>query len=159
MADGRGGDGGDGAGRKVGELREALAGLLDPRGVVVLTRERIEEALQDAVSRGRVTADDAQELLSTLLARSLRQTGDLLDELETAVSAKAEKARGAAGRASRPGGAGGDFPIAGYADLTAAEVQDSLDGLSSAQLRRVAEHERANANRKTVLAAVERKLK
>jgi len=156
MADERRGGGGDGAAGKVGELRDALSGMLDPRGVVMLTRERIEEALQDAVSRGRVTADDAQDLVATLLERGLRQTGELLDELESAVTAKAGKARGARGRG---GEARGEFPIAGYDDLTAAQVQERLDGLTAAQLRRVSEHERANANRKTVLAAVERKLK
>lgn len=158
MADGRSGTGGDGAGRKVSELRDALAGLLDPRGVVMLTRERIEEALQDAVSRGRVTADDAQELVAALLERGLRQTGELLDEIETAVAAKTEHVRSGAERARRAT-ARGSLPIAGYDDLTAAEVQARLDGLTPAQLRKVADHERRNANRKTVLSAVERRLK
>ena len=51
----------------VAELRDALGKLVDP--FVVLTRERIEEALNDAVSRGRVTADDAQDLVTTLIER------------------------------------------------------------------------------------------
>ena len=49
-------------------------------------------------------------------------------------------------------------PITGYDDLTAAEVVAELDGMSGADLRQVREYERANANRKTVLGAVERKL-
>jgi hypothetical protein len=49
-------------------------------------------------------------------------------------------------------------PIADYDDLTAAEVVRELDALRDVDLRRIGEYERANANRKTVLAAVERKL-
>jgi hypothetical protein len=55
-------------------------------------------------------------------------------------------------------GIGPAFPISGYEDLTAAQVADQLEGLSREQLRQVREHERRNANRKTVLAAVERRL-
>ena len=54
---------------------------------------------------------------------------------------------------------GPSFPILGYDDLTAAEVAERLDDLSPAQLRTVRDHERRNANRKTVLTAVERKLR
>src|SRR5687767_1566969 len=43
--------------KAVAELREALSSrLIDPLDLVMLTRERIEEALGDAVTRGRVTA-------------------------------------------------------------------------------------------------------
>ena len=48
--------------------------------------------------------------------------------------------------------------IAGYDDLTAAQVASRLDDLEPAELREVRSYERRNANRKTVLAAVERKL-
>ena len=61
-------------------------------------------------------------------------------------------------RARRAAGLGSSFPIAGYDDLTAAQVTERLEGLSTAELRQVREHERRNANRKSVLAAVERKL-
>jgi hypothetical protein len=37
-------------------------------------------------------------------------------------------------------------------------VIERLDGLPAADLRVVRDHERRNANRKTVLAAIERKL-
>jgi hypothetical protein len=136
----------------VAELRDALGELVDPLGMVMLTRDRIEEALNDAVSRGRVTADDAQDLVASLVERGRRQTNDLLVELEQLVSAKAGKARRATGGAR-------SFPIAGYDDLTAAEVVKRLGGLSPADLRRVRDHERRNANRKTVLRAIEQRLK
>ena len=162
----------DGAGRKTGgtskkaaaggvaDLREALHGLIDPLGMVMLTRERIEDALNDAVSRGRVTADDAQDLVASLIERGRRQTNDVFGELEDLVSTKADKARAkATDKARRAAGMGTSFPIAGYEDLTAAQVQARLDGLTPADLRKVSEHEKRHANRKTVLRAIDQRLK
>lgn len=134
------------------ELREALTTLIDPLGMVMLTRDRIEDALNDAVSRGRVTADDAQDLVTSLIERGRRQTNDVLGELEDIVATKADKARRAAGM-------GATFPIAGYDDLTAAQVQGRLDGLTPADLRKVRDYEKRHANRKTVLRTVEQRLK
>jgi hypothetical protein len=107
---------------------------------LILTPRRIQEVLDDAVARGRMTRDDATELLAELVRRGRRQTDDLV-----------ESARRAAGLGPSP-------PIAGYDDLTAAQVAERLDGLSTAELRQVRDHERRNANRKTVLSAVERRL-
>jgi polyhydroxyalkanoate synthesis regulator phasin len=162
----------DGAGRKTGgtskkaatggvaDLREALHGLIDPLGMVMLTRERIEDALNDAVSRGRVTADDAQDLVASLIERGRRQTNDVLGELEDLVSTKADKARAkATDKARRAAGMGSSFPIAGYEDLTAAQVQARLDGLVPADLRKVRDHEKRHANRKTVLRTIDQRLK
>jgi polyhydroxyalkanoate synthesis regulator phasin len=142
----------------VGDLREALHGLIDPLGMVMLTRERIEDALNDAVSRGRVTADDAQDLVTSLIERGRRQTNDVFGELEDMVAGKADKARAKADRARRVAGMGKGLPISGYEDLTAAEVQARLDGLTAADLRQVRDHEKRNANRKTVLRAVDQRL-
>jgi polyhydroxyalkanoate synthesis regulator phasin len=143
----------------VSELREALSSLTGPLGMVMLTRERIEDALNDAVSRGRVTADDAQDLVTSLIERGRRQTNDVLGELEELVADKADRARAKADKARRVAGMGSSFPIAGYDDLTAAQVQDRLDGLSAAELRKVGDHEKRHANRKTVLRAVDQRLK
>jgi hypothetical protein len=104
---------------------------------LVITRERIEEVLDDAVARGRMTRDDATELFAELVRRGRG---------------------GIVGTARRATGIGPAFPISGYEDLTAAEVAERLDGLNPAELRQVRDHERRNANRKTVLSAVERKL-
>ena len=142
------------------DLREALHGLIDPLGMVMLTRERIEDALNDAVSRGRVTADDAQDLVASLIERGRRQTNDVFGELEDLVSTKADKARAkATDKARRAAGMGTSFPIAGYEDLTAAQVQARLDGLAPADLRKVRDHEKRHANRKTVLRAIDQRLK
>lgn len=144
----------------VADLREALHGLIDPLGMVMLTRERIEDALNDAVSRGRVTADDAQDLVASLIERGRRQTNDVLGELEDLVSTKADKARAkATDKARRAAGMGSSFPIAGYEDLTAAQVQARLDGLTPADLRKIRDHEKRHANRKTVLRAIDQRLK
>jgi hypothetical protein len=62
-------------------------------------------------------------------------------------------------RARRVAGVGPSFPILGYDDLTAAQVTERLADLSAAELRKVRDYEKRNANRKSVLAAVEQKLK
>jgi polyhydroxyalkanoate synthesis regulator phasin len=108
-----------------------------PLNALVITRERIQEVLDDAVERGRMTRDDASDLFGELVRRG---TGG--------IAAGARKVTGIAPA----------FPIADYEDLTAAQVAERLDALSVAQLRQVRDHERRNANRKTVLAAIERKL-
>jgi hypothetical protein len=61
--------------------------------------------------------------------------------------------------ALRAAGFGSNFPIPRYDDLTASEVQSRLEGLTPAQLRKVRDHERRHANRKTVLRAIESKLR
>lgn len=56
-----------------------LAALVDAlsRGIV-LTRERIAEAFEDAVRRGRMTRQDAEELTATLVGVGRQQAQDLL---------------------------------------------------------------------------------
>jgi polyhydroxyalkanoate synthesis regulator phasin len=153
-------------------LRETLA-----EGVVI-TGERLQEAMDDAVRRGKVTADDAQDIVARLVNSGRQQTRDLLDEIEQLLTrgrgtiedtarTAADRARKAPGtdrvlkevdRARRVAGLGPSFPITDYENLTAAQVTDRLDELSHAELRRVRDHEKRNANRKTVLAAVEKQL-
>jgi hypothetical protein len=55
-------------------------------------------------------------------------------------------------------GVGPSFPVIGYDDLTASQIQKRLDTLTPAELRKVRDYERRNANRKSVLTAVESKL-
>jgi polyhydroxyalkanoate synthesis regulator phasin len=108
--------------------------------VVTVTRERLQEIVDDAVQRGRMTRTDATDLITEIFSRSRNTTEDIVD------------------RARRATGLGTAFPIANYERLTAAEVQTRLDKLSPAELRKVRDYERRNANRKTVLAAIESKL-
>jgi hypothetical protein len=137
---------------KTTSAREQLRRVINPLDLVVITRVRLQEAFDEAVERGRITRGDAADLVSDVLARGRGQADDLFAELEQLLGrAPIEAAR-------RVAGLGPEFPITGYDDLTAAEVAAELDGMSDADLRKVREYERANANRKTVLGAVERKL-
>jgi hypothetical protein len=146
----------------LGALRERLVSSL------TLTSDRLQETVDDAVRRGRMTRKDAEELLGTLVAAGRAQTEAILADVEQllgrgrgaatgdAVLRTVEKARRKVGRGG--GAATGAFPIAGYDDLPAAEVTKRLKGLTPAQLRKVRDHERRHKARKSVLAAVERKL-
>jgi polyhydroxyalkanoate synthesis regulator phasin len=140
-------------------VREAVRKVLNPLDAVVLTRERLQEVLDDAVGRGRMTRDDAGDLLAELVRRGRRQTDELLRDIEGAIAAPAERVIREVDRARRATGLGATFPIMGYDDLTAAQVTERLADLSPADLRVVRDYEKRNANRKSVLAAVERKLR
>ncbi|HTT27936.1 MAG TPA: hypothetical protein VMG37_05975 [Solirubrobacteraceae bacterium] len=148
--------------------------VLKPLGLVVLTTERIQEVLDDAAERGRVTRSDANDLAAQLIARGRQQTDQLLSDIERLLGRGRQQSWPAsvgsrwsesidlivrsADRARRTVGVGQTFPILGYDDLTAAQVQARLDGLSPAELRRVREYERRHANRKSVLAAIDKSL-
>jgi polyhydroxyalkanoate synthesis regulator phasin len=154
--------------KTVAELREALRkNLIRPMEMVMLSRERIEEVLEEAVDQGRVTARDAQRITSGLVKRGQRQTSDVLKDLENLLDTS--KARGRAVRRASPvlaqadrlrrtAGVGPSFPITGYDDLTATQVQSRLATLTPAELRKVRDYERRNAKRKTVLNSIESKL-
>jgi hypothetical protein len=129
-----------------------LKRLLNPVDAVLLTRERLQEVVDDAVQRGRMTRTDASDLVTEIFARGRSTTEELLNLLPT------DRVRREVDRARRATGIGPSFPISGYEGLTAGQVQSRLDDLSSAELRKVRDFERRNANRKTVLAAIETKL-
>ena len=132
--------------------RDQLRRVLNPLDLVIITRGRLQEVVDEAVERGRITRGDAADLVTDVLARGRSQAEDLLAELEQLLGRMPIEA------ARRVAGLGPEFPITGYDDLTAAEVIAELDGMGDADLRKVLAYERANANRKTVLGAVERKL-
>jgi polyhydroxyalkanoate synthesis regulator phasin len=140
--------------------REHLLRLLNPLDLVVLTRERVQEAFDEAVERGRLTRQDATELVAELLSRGRRQTDDLLTELEQLATrtGPGERVLRELDRARRATGLGSSFPISGYDDLTAAQVQTRLGELAPPELRKVRDYERRNANRKSVLQAIQQKL-
>jgi hypothetical protein len=181
--------------KTVAEFREALRkNLIRPMEMVLISRDRIEEVLGEAVDQGRVTARDAQRITSGLVKRGQRQTTDVLRDLESlldrgrgevsgrtagarkAASGAAGRARkeaaGARGRAVRTAspalaqvdrvrrgaGVGPNFPITAYDELNASQIQSRLKNLTPAQLRKVRDHEKRNANRKTILNAIESKL-
>lgn len=121
---------------------------------LLLTSDRIQAAMDDAVRRGRMTRHDAEELMQSLVEAGRRQTEELLHDLEALVGRSlGDRARRAVGL-----GSPSTLPIAGYDELTAAEIVRRLGGLTPDELRRVRDHERRRANRKTVLRAVEQRL-
>ena len=153
---------------------QLLNRIIKPLGLVVLTRDRIQEVLDDAAARGRVTRSDANELATELVNRGRQQTDQLLSDIERlfgkgrqqleAATIRARRTESldlllrSADKARRTVGAGQSFPILGYDDLTAAQVQGRLDGLSPAELRKLRDYERRHANRKSVLAAIDKHL-
>jgi polyhydroxyalkanoate synthesis regulator phasin len=147
-------------------LRDSLNGLRETLGRgLILTRERINETLEDAVRRGRITRDDAEDLAASLVGIGRRQAQDLLADVETLLDTSLRRTTESTDaivrhvdRARRAAGLGPTFPILGYDDLTAAQVSERLSDLSSAELRKVRDHERRNANRKSVLTAIDRAL-
>jgi polyhydroxyalkanoate synthesis regulator phasin len=163
--------GGDGL---PGLTEQLINRIIKPLGLVVLSRERIQEVLDDAAERGRVTRSDANELVGELVNRGRQQTEQLLADAERvlgrgrqqlgAATSRARRSESldlllrSADRARRTVGSGQSFPILGYDELTAAQVQGRLDGLAPAELRRVRDYERRHANRKSVLAAIDKQL-
>ncbi|HXO06760.1 MAG TPA: hypothetical protein VN880_01940 [Solirubrobacteraceae bacterium] len=152
---------------------EQLAtGDIKPRDVVMLTRERIQDILDDAAARGRVTRKDANELVGELVRRGRQQGDDVRGEIDQLL----ERGRGQLGsatkkalkrepvdrivreadRARRKVGVGPSFPILGYDELNVPQVKTRLGDLSKPQLRKVLTYERAHANRKSVTAALEK---
>lgn len=160
--------------KTVAEFRQAL------RKNVMLTRERIEEALEKS---GKLSPKDARGIASDLLKRGRKETDDVLKDLENLLekgrrdvgkrSARARRqAKGArsravhaaspalaqADRARRAAKVGSNFPITLYEELNVAEIKRRLPDLTPAELRKVRDYERRNANRKGVLSAIESKL-
>ena len=153
-----------------GVAATAVKGAVAPRDTVELSRDKIQETLDDAASRGRVTRKDANDLVSELMRRG-RHTGDevreeigeLVGKIESATK-KVRKAepvdrivRGA-DRARRAAGVGPTFPILGYDELNATQIQSRVKELSRPDQRKVLNYERRNSNRKGVVGALEKSL-
>ena len=81
--------------KSVEEFRDAL------ERSVTLSRERIQEVVDDAVKRGRMTRDDANELVTKLVNRGRKQTEELLAELEGALEAMRKEVGGRAKKARK----------------------------------------------------------
>jgi hypothetical protein len=69
-----------------------------------------------------------------------------------------ERLARSAGRARRTIGVQPWLPIPAYDELTARQATERLKSLTPAELRTVRDYERRHANRKSVLAAIERAL-
>ena len=158
-----------------GFLEQLVNTMLRPLDIVMISRQRIQETLDEAAERGRVTRSDANELVSELIRRGRQQTEELLEEFERLLG-RGRGQLGSAGRrarrsdsvdqlvrvadrARRAAGAGSSTPISGYDELTASQVNKRLTDLSRAELRRIREYESRHANRKSVLDAIDRALR
>jgi polyhydroxyalkanoate synthesis regulator phasin len=170
-----------GADKSVEAFRNAL------ERSVTLSRDRLQEVVDDAVRRGRMTRDDANELVSNLITRGRQYTDDLIRELERLLEqARREfegraaparrRATAAAGRAARAARDAADAPLAradqlrrragvtaggpitAYEQLTANQIRARLPDLSPAELRQVRARERRGKARKGILDAIERRL-
>jgi polyhydroxyalkanoate synthesis regulator phasin len=154
---------------------------------LTISRDRLQEVVDDAVKRGRMQRRDAEKMVSDLVSRGRRQTSSLVADLERLADQARREVRGrsrparrqatrAARRASRAARDAADrplaeadrlrrrtglpsrFPITAYNQLTAAQVRSRLGDLSATELRRVRDYERRNQDRKGVVTAIDRKL-
>ena len=149
---------------------------------ITISRDRLQEVVDDAVRRGRMTRGDAEEMVGRLATRGREQAEDLLSQLDRLVS----QVREAPDRARREVGgraevarkrtvaavdkplAGADrvrraarvpgFPITAYDQLSVRQIDRRLQELSRQQLRKVREYERRNKARKGLLRSLDRKL-
>ncbi|HWE13710.1 MAG TPA: hypothetical protein VG365_09375 [Solirubrobacteraceae bacterium] len=151
-----------------------MHGVVHPRDLVMLTKDRIQETLDEAASRGRVTRKDANDLVAELVRRGRAERDELRGELETLLDrgrgqleSASRRARGteqvdrvvrSADRARRSVGVGPSFPILGYDDLNARQVQSRIKELKRPELRKVLNYERKHANRKSVIGTLEKSL-
>jgi hypothetical protein len=133
-----------------------VRGVLSPFNAILITRRNLEEVLEDAVRRGRMTRTDAQDMIQTLLSRGARVTDARLGDIQRLLGNS--EGLEPAGESAVMDNSGG-LPITDYDDLSAPQVQERLDGLSLTQLRRLRDYEQRNANRKTVLERIDRKLR
>jgi polyhydroxyalkanoate synthesis regulator phasin len=147
---------------------------------VTISRERLQEIVDDAVRRGRMTRADSEELVGRVLSRGREQAEELLGQIEPLISDSAigrarrdveSKVRGTArkarNRADEPL-AGADrlrrrarlpgFPITAYDQLTVPQINRRLADLSTDELRKVLDYETGNRKRVGVVRAIERKL-
>jgi polyhydroxyalkanoate synthesis regulator phasin len=153
----------------------------------MLSRDRLQEIVDDAVRRGRMTRDDANKLVNDLITRGrqysddvIRQLERLLEqlarELDTRAGSTRRRATAAAGRAARAARDAADAPLAradqlrrragvtaggpitAYDQLTANQIKARLSDLSPAELRQVRTREQRGKARKGVLDAIERRL-
>jgi polyhydroxyalkanoate synthesis regulator phasin len=155
---------------------------------VTLSRDRLQDVVDDAVRRGRMTRDDANELVSNLLTRSRRYSDELvkqlerlLDQAQREIEARTGPARrratAGARRAARAARDAADAPLAQadrirrrsgvrtggpisvYDQLTANQIKSRLGDLSPAELRQVRAREQRGKARKGILSDVDRRLK
>jgi polyhydroxyalkanoate synthesis regulator phasin len=168
------------SGQRADQSVQAFRDALDKS--VTISRDRLQEVLDDAVKRGRLTRGDAEELIGRLVTRGRDQADDLraaAERLLAQVREVPERARAEVGsrtkgarkkavkavdkplesadrvrrRARVPG-----FPITAYDQLTVAQIDRRLQDLTRTELRKVKTYEQKNKARKSLVRTIDRKL-
>jgi hypothetical protein len=119
----------------------------------------VQDIAGGLIEAGRKQADDLRSEIESIVGRG-RAGGD---DLVAKVTAPARRAGAAAtdpvmkqvDKVVRRAGLA-SFPITGYDDLKVAQIKDRLADLDKKDLRKVRTYETKHANRKTVLAAIEK---
>ena len=159
-----------GAGSNIEAVRERLSDR------IVITRDRLQELVDDAVKTNKMQRADANKFVKDLVSSSRKQTQDILADIEQLIGRAGKELEIAATDARKQATRRGEkalrqvdkvrrhaqpsaFPITGYDDLTASQIVDRISDLTAAQLRKVRDFENKNSSRKSVLTAIERKLK
>jgi polyhydroxyalkanoate synthesis regulator phasin len=149
---------------------------------ITISRDRLQEVVDDAVRRGRMTRGDAEEMVSRLATRGREQAEDLLSQLERILSqarevpdrarqgvgghaevarkrtvAAVDKPLAGADRVRRAARVPG-FPITAYDQLSIRQIDRRLQELSRQELRKVRDYERRTKARKGLLRSLDRKL-
>jgi polyhydroxyalkanoate synthesis regulator phasin len=150
---------------------------------ITISRDRLQEVVDDAVKRGRMTRGDAEEMVGRLATRGREQAEDLISQLDRVLSqvrevpdrarqevgGRAKVARKRAVKAADKPLARVDrvrrtarvpgFPITAYDELTVPQIDRRLQDLTRDQLRKVRDYERRNKERKGLMRTIDRKLK
>jgi hypothetical protein len=152
-------------------IEQLINRVLKPLDLIMISRDRIQDTLDEAAERGRLTRSDANELVSELVRRGREQTDSVLGDFERLLLGRGrsgsapklprlqepvEKLVRGAGRVKRT--VSGGLPIIAYDELTARQATERLKDLTPPELRQVRDYERRHANRKSVLTAIEREL-
>jgi hypothetical protein len=131
------------------------------QALFTLGRQQTDDLLKDLeqlLGRGRSRLEKRRESAEgravDAAAAARRQVG----QAATAARKAADPLIAQADRARRAAGVGPSFPILGYDELTAAQIQARLETLAPAELRKVRDYESRRGNRKSVLDAIESKL-
>jgi hypothetical protein len=126
-----------------------------------LGRQQTDDVMKDMeqlLGRGRTELETRTGNVRERGAQAARGARRSVDRATGAARTAADPILVQADRARRVAGVGAAFPITGYDDLTAAQIQSRLDTLTPAELRKVRDYERRRGNRKSVLEAIEAKL-
>ncbi len=121
---------------------------------------RLTQAVADAAFRGDPTYDLTKTGAADAVRAAARTVEDTVESAVKETKKTARQARKVPGVAVVEGEVKGaladadDLPIAGYDDLTAAEIVEKLPSLSQIDLAKVDAYERKQQNRTTVLSKI-----